>query len=323
MKDRKIVVLDDYEESLRKTADWSAVDALAEVEVHTTRLRGETLFEAVKDADAIVVVRDRTPFKADLIAKLPKLKLFIFTGGRNTQLDFAALAARGIPVGHTEMGSSKDSTVEITWALILAAAKRLEAYLALVRAGRWRDGKRLPQSLSGERLGLVGFGEIGSRVGRVGQAFGMEVVTWSPHMTAERAAAGGAKALPLEELLATSKVVSLHLVPAEATRKLLNRERLAMMRDDSILVNSARSALIDMAALPAALDARRPSIAALDVYDDEPLAADFPLAWRDDVVLSPHLGFVNDKVFANFGPGVVANLLAWLKGQPLAKPYKA
>ena len=323
MKDRKIVVLDDYEESLRKTADWSPVDALADVTVHTQRLRGDALFDAVKDADAIAVVRDRTPFKADLIARLPKLKLFIFTGGRNTQLDFAALAARGIPVANTIMGSSKDSTVEITWALILAAAKRLEPYLALVRAGRWRDGNALPQSLSGERLGLIGFGEIGSRVGRVGQALGMEVVTWSPHMTPERASAGGAKSVPLEELLATSKVVSLHLVPAEATRKLLNRERLAMMREDSILANSARSALIDMAALPAALDAGRPGMAALDVYDDEPLPANFPLRGRDDVVLSPHLGFVNDKVFANFGPGVVANLVAWLRGEPLAMPYKA
>ncbi len=320
---KKIVVLDDYEVSLRKTADWSAVDAEADVTVHNERLRGDALFDAVKDADAIVVVRDRTPFKADLIARLPRLKLFIFTGGRNTQLDFAALAARGIPVANTIMGSSKDSTVEITWALILAAAKRFEAYLALLRAGRWRDGKALPQSLSGERLGLIGFGEIGSRVGRVGQAFGMEVVTWSPHMMPERAAAGGAKSVTLEDLLGTSKVVSLHLVPAEATRKLLNRERLAMMREDSILANSARSALIDMAALPAALDAGRPGIAALDVYDDEPLPADFPLRGRDDVVLSPHLGFVNDKVFANFGPGVVANLLAWLRGEPLAMPYKA
>jgi phosphoglycerate dehydrogenase-like enzyme len=318
----RVVVLDDYEDSLRKSADWRPVEALADVSVHTQRLRGPELMAAIEDADAIVVVRDRTPFKSDLIAKLPKLKLFIFTGARNTQLDIAALAARGIPVGCTEMGESKASTTELTWTLILAAAKRLEAYMGLVRKGGWRDAGPLPAVLSGERLGLVGFGGIGARVGKVGLAFGMDVVTWSPNMTPERAAAGGAKAVSLEDLLATSKVVSLHLVPAEATRKLINAPRLASMRPDSILVNTARSALIDMAALPAALDAGRPAVAALDVYDDEPLAKDSALARRANVVLTPHLGFVNEPVFAKFGPGVVENLLAWLGGQPLARPAK-
>jgi phosphoglycerate dehydrogenase-like enzyme len=318
----RIVVLDDYEDSLRKTADWSKVEAKADVEFHTQRLRGDALLDAVRDASAIVLIRDRTPFKADLLAKMPNLKLFIFTGGRNTQLDFAALAQRGIPVANTEMSDSKPATCEITWALILAAAKRLEAYLALVRRGGWRDGKGLPQVLKGQRLGLIGFGEIGKMVARVGQAFGMELVTWSPHMTPERAAEGGAKSVTLEELLATSKVVSLHLVPGEATRKLLNAERLATMRPDSILANTARSALIDMAALEKALDRGRPAIAALDVYDDEPLPAGSGLAKRDNVVLSPHLGFVNDPVFAKFGPGIVENLMNWLEGRPLVRVVK-
>jgi phosphoglycerate dehydrogenase-like enzyme len=269
----KVVVLDDYEDSLRRTADWSAIQARADVAFHTERLRGEALFEAVKDADAIVLVRDRTPFRAELIERLPKLKCFVFTGARNTTMDAAALAKRGIPVGHTEMGESKASTSELAWALILAAAKRLEQYLALVRRGGWRDGKALPVVLAGQRLGLVGFGGIGRKVGEVGRAFGMEVVTWSPNMTPERAAQGGAKSVSLEELLSTSRVVSLHLVPSEATRKLLDAGRLATMRDDAILVNTARSALIDMAALERALEAGRPAIAALDVYDDEPLAA--------------------------------------------------
>jgi phosphoglycerate dehydrogenase-like enzyme len=317
---KKIVVLDDYERSLRNTADWSAIDSRAEVTVHHERLRGEALLRAIADANAIVVVRDRTPFKAELLAKLPKLECFIFTGGRNTQLDFASLAARGIPVANTRMTDSKPATAEITWALILAAAKRLESYLALLRKGAWRHDKGLPQVLKGQRLGLIGFGEIGKMVGKVGAAFGMELATWSPHMTPERAAEGGARAVALEELLATSKVVSLHLVPSPETRKLLDAKRLATMRDDAILVNTARSALIDMAALPAALDAGRPAMAALDVYDDEPLAADHPLLARDDVVLTPHLGFVNDPVFANFGPDVVANLAAWLDGKPMPRP---
>jgi len=315
----RIVVLDDYEDSLRKTVDWSPVQKLADVEFHTERLRGDALLAAVKDAEAVVLIRDRTPFKADLLAKMPKLKLFIFTGGRNTQLDFAALAARKIPVVNTEMSDSKAATAEMNWALILAAAKRLEAYMGLLRKGGWRDGKGLPQVLTGQRLGIIGLGDIGQRVAKVGAAFGMEVVTWSPHMTPERAAQGGAKSVPLDELLSTSKVVSLHLVPAEGTRKLLNAERLALMRADSILVNTARSALIDMAALEQALEKGRPGIAGLDVYDDEPLAADHPLLKRQNVVLTPHLGFVNDPVFAKFGPGVVENLLHWLEGRPLVR----
>ena len=318
----KVVVLDDYERSLRRTADWSAVDARADVKVHHERLRGAALLEAIRDADAIVVVRDRTPFKADLIEKLPKLRLFLFTGARNTQYDAAAFKARGIPVGSTEMGDSKASTTEITWTLILAAAKRLEAYLALVRKGGWRDEGRLPSTLAGERLGVIGLGSIGSRVAQVGKAFGMEIVTWSPHMTPERAEKGGAKSVSLEELLSTSKVVTLHLVPSAETRKLLDAKRLATMREDSILVNTARSALIDMAALAQALEQGRPGMAALDVYDDEPLPADSPLARRANVVLTPHLGFVNEPVFAKFGPGVVANLLAWMDGKPLAREVK-
>jgi phosphoglycerate dehydrogenase-like enzyme len=318
-----IVVLDDYEDSLRRTADWAPVQSRADVMVYNQRLRGDSLLEAVRDADAIVVVRDRTPFKAELIAKLPKLKCFVFTGARNTQLDMDALAARSIPVGSTAMGESKASTTEIAWALILAAAKRLESYLALVRRGGWRDAGPLPAVLAGERLGLIGFGGIGARMGKVGAAFGMEVVTWSPHMTPERASAGGAKSVTLDELLSTSKVVSLHLVPSAETRKLLDAKRLAMMREGSILVNTARAALIDMSALPAALDAGRPAIAALDVYDDEPLTPGAALAKRDDVVLTPHLGFVNEAVFSNFGPGVVANLAAWLEGKPLPNPAKA
>lgn len=162
---------------MRRCADWSAIDRAADVTVHHRKLRGDDLLAAIGEADAIAVVRDRTPFKADLLAKLPKLRYLVFTGARNTQLDAAAFAARAIPVSHTEKDPGKDSTAEHTWALILAASRRLEAGLAMVREGRWRDGGPLAAILKGERLGLIGFGEIGQRVGRVGAAFGMEVVT--------------------------------------------------------------------------------------------------------------------------------------------------
>jgi len=314
-----IVVLDDYERALRRLADWSEIDRLAEVRVFHEPLRGDVLHAALAHADAIVLMRDRTPLPAQLIARLPRLKLVVFTGSRNAALDTAALAARGIPVCHTEWGPSKDTTCELTWALVLAAAKRLEAHFDLMRDGGWRDGGPLGSMLAGERLGLIGLGEIGSRVARVGMAFGMQVVAWSPHMTAERAAALQATAVPLDELLTTSKVVSLHLVPSAATRHLLNVHSLATMRPDSLLVNTSRSALVDMAALAHALAGGRPAMAALDVYDEEPLPADHPLRRLPNVVLTPHLGFVAEPVFTRFAAGVVECLAAWLRGAPLPR----
>lgn len=315
-----IVVLDDYERALRRLADWSDIDRRAEVRLFHEPLRGDVLHAALAHADAVVLVRDRTPLRAEMISRLPQLKLVVFTGARNAALDAAALAARGIPVCHTEWGPSKDTTCELTWALILAATRRLEAHLRLVRDGDWRDSGPLAGMLAGERLGLVGLGEIGSRVARVGAAFGMHVVAWSPHMTAERAAAQRATAVSLDELLATSKVVSLHLVPSAETRHLLDAARLASMRRDSLLVNTARATLVDMAALVQALaDRGSPAMAALDVYDEEPLPPAHPLRRLPNAVLSPHLGFVAQPVFEQFAAGVVECLAAWLRGEPLPR----
>ena len=292
----RIVVLDDYERAMRRLADWSVIDRLADVIVHHEPLRGDALHAALQDADAIVVVRDRTPFRADLIERLPKLRYLVYTGARNTALDMHALAARSIPVSSTPGGPSKESTCELTWALILAASKQLESNFAAMRSGGWR-GDHLPTVLAGERLGLIGLGDIGERVARAGAVFGMQIVTWSPHMTPERAAGKGATAVPLDELLSTSRVVSLHLVPSEQTRHLLNADRLSLMRADSILVNTSRAALIDTSALIEALRLGRPALAALDVFDEEPLASEHPLRSLPNTVLTPHIGFVSQPVF--------------------------
>ena len=316
-------MLGDYERALRRLGDWSEIDRRADVEIHHDPLRGEALHTALADADAIVLVRDRTPLRADLIERLPRLRYVIFTGARNTALDAQALAVRGVPVSHTEWGPSKASTCELTWALILAASKRLEAKFAVMRAGGWRDDQPLPGVLAGERLGLIGLGEIGGRVAHVAGAFGMQVAAWSPRMTAERAAEKGATAVSLEELLSTSKVVSLHLVPTDQTRGLLNAERLERMRDDAILVNTSRSALIDTPSLLAALRAGSPALAALDVYDDEPLAAGHPLRSLNNVVLTPHIGFVSQPVFEAFAAGITECLNAWLLDEPIVRPLKS
>jgi phosphoglycerate dehydrogenase-like enzyme len=321
----RIVVLNDWERALSRLADWKAIEARADLQILHEPLQGDALVHALKDADAVVLVRDRSPFDAALIAQLPKLRYLVFTGTRNTTLDLKALQTRGIPVSHTEWGPSKDSTCEMTWALILAAMRQLPAQTALLREGRWRapEGGPLPGVLRGARLGLIGLGEIGGRVARIGQAFGMDVAAWSPHMTQERADAYGATSVPLETLLATSQVVSLHLVPTAATRHLLNAERLASMQPGSLLVNTSRSALIDPAALAQALRNGRPGMAALDVFDSEPLPADEPLRKVPNLLMTPHTGFVCEPVFQQFALGVVECLEAWLDGRivrPAATP---
>jgi phosphoglycerate dehydrogenase-like enzyme len=205
-----IVILGDYEQALRRFSNWDKLEQSSNLTFHHKPLRDEALYEAVKDADAIAIVRDRSPFNEAMIARLPKLKFLMFTGERNGTLDASALIARNIPIACTPGGPSKETTAELTWALILGASKRLIEEHKLITSGGWRDQLSVLPMLSGERLGVMGLGAIGSRVARVGAAFGMEVVTWSPRMTPERAAAENAKSVSMEELLKTSKVVTMH-----------------------------------------------------------------------------------------------------------------
>ena len=317
----KIAIFGDLEQALRRLGNWQTIDAQADVTVHHLPLQGSELVAALHDADVAVLVRDRTPFDAALLAQLPKLRYLVFTGSRNSTIDLAAFEARGVPVSHTEWGPSKDSTCELTWALILAATRQLEQQTALLRRGQWRSSTAQPLAgvLHGQTLGLIGLGEIGGRVAKVGQALGMKVVTWSPRMTAERALEKGATFVPFDELLATSKVVSLHLVATASTTKLLNADKLALMQADSLLVNTSRSALVDSAALVKALEKGQPGFAALDVFDTEPLPLDDPLRQLPNVLLTPHLGFVTEPVYQRFAAGVTECLEAWLAGKQLVR----
>lgn len=322
----KIVVLDDWENALRERVDWKAIGERADVVVHNTMLRGDALLDALRGAQCVVLIRDRTPMPGELLRQLPDLRHILFTGTRNTKLDLPAALAQGILVSHTEWGPSKASTCEMTWSLILAAARGLAGLMLTPDRPVWRDPGRvafLPTVLQGQRLGLVGLGQIGQRVAAVGRALGMEVVTWSPHMTPERAAEHGATSVSLETLLGTSRVVSLHLVPSAATRRLLDRERLALMRQDSILVNTSRADLIDTDALVDALRAGRPAYGAFDVFDQEPLPAGHPLLALPNVLLTPHYGFVAEPVFQEFARGVRRNLDAWLAGQDVPNTLTA
>lgn len=315
----KIVVLDDYEHAFNALADWQALRQRADLTLIDRPLKGQALLAQIVEADALVLMRDRTPLQAELIAQLQHLKLVVFTGTRNAALDAAALAARGIPLCHTGWGPSKDSTAELTWALIMAAHKRLVENRDALMQGQWRSPHALLPVLHGETLGLIGLGEIGSRVARYAQAFGMRVLAWSPRMTAERAQAQGATFVDLDTLLAESKVVSLHLVVTPQTQGLIDAEKLARMRHDGILVNTSRSSLVRTADLVQALQQGRPGQAALDVFDREPLPPDDPLRLLPQALLTPHLGFVARPVFETFVRDVHECLTAWLDGRPLPR----
>ena len=317
-----IVILGDYERALRRFSNWEKLDQLAKLTFHDQPLRDEALYEAVKDADAIAIVRDRSPFNEAMIMRLPKLKFLMFTGERNGTLDANALLSRNIPVAVTPGGPSKETTAELTWALILGASKRLVEENKLIASGGWRDELSVLPMLAGERLGVMGLGSIGSRVARVGAAFGMEVVTWSPHMTPERAAVENAKAVSLEELLKTSKVVTMHLVAGPGTKGLLSADQLSLMRPDAILVNTSRAALINMADLQKALAIGRPRQAAIDVFDIEPLPESDPLRNTPNLLVTPHLGFIAEPIFEVFSNGITQTLEAWLEGRPVPHPFK-
>ena len=317
-----IVILGDYERALKRFSNWEKLEKQANITIHHEPLHDEALYEAVKDADAIAIVRDRSPFNEAMIARLPKLKFLMFTGERNGTLDATALISRNIPIACTPGGPSKETTAELTWALILGASKRLIEENKLIASGGWRDQLSVLPMLSGERLGIMGLGAIGSRVARVGAAFGMEVVTWSPRMTPERAAAENAKSVSLKELLATSKVVSMHLVAGPGTKGLISADQLALMRPDAILVNTSRSALIHMGDLQKALAQGRPGQAAVDVFDIEPLPVNDPLRATPNLLVTPHLGFIAEPIFATFSKGITDTLEAWLDNKPVPHPFK-
>jgi len=316
-----IVILGDYERALRRFSNWDALEQKATLTIHHEPLREDALYEAVKDADAIAIVRDRAPLNEAMIARLPKLKFLMFTGERNGTLEASALVARNIPMACSPGGPSKETTAELTWALILGASKRLVEQNHLLASGGWRDQLSVLPMLAGERLGVMGLGSIGSRVARVGAAFGMEVVTWSPRMTPERAAAENAKSVSLDELLKTSKIVTMHLVAGPGTKGLISADQLALMRSDSILVNTSRAALINMGDLQKALALGRPGQAAIDVFDVEPLPEKDPLRNTPNLLATPHLGFIAEPIFATFAKGIIETLEAWLDQKPVPHPF--
>jgi len=312
----KLAILDDYQRQALKMADWGVLKGV-EVKVF------DAPFASVEEAgrqlapfDILCLMRERMAFPRQLVEKLPNLKFVSLTGRRAGSLDAKALAERGIPISHTGAGNGTASTVELAWGLILAAARNLAKAERNMRSGKWHDDLPAGISLGGKRLGLLGAGGIGAKVGAVGKAFGMEVVAWSQNLTEEKAAAAGVRYLPKDELLSSADVITIHMVLSDRTRNLLGRKELEKIKPGGILVNTSRGPIVDEAALLEWLRGGK-GHAALDVYDREPLPADHPLRKLPNVTLSPHLGYVNEENYRTFYRDTVENVAAWLAGKPI------
>ncbi|RJF79690.1 D-2-hydroxyacid dehydrogenase family protein [Azospirillum cavernae] len=309
-----VAILDDYQSVARDLADWSRLPPGSALTVFDQPFADlDSAAAALAPFDVLVIMRERTPFPAALIDRLPALKLLVTTGARNNAIDLNACAARGIPVSGTGMIGTP--TAELTWGLILALTKRITVEERALRAGQWQTG--LTDGLGGRRLGLVGLGKLGTQVARVGQAFGMEVAAWSPNLTDERAAAAGVARLDKADLFASSDVVSVHLVLSERTQGIVGAADFAAMKPTGLFVNTSRAGLVDEAALMAALREGRIGGAGIDVFPVEPLPADSP--WRDlpNTVLTPHLGYVTRQNYAVFYRDALDDILAWQAGAPV------
>lgn len=309
----RVAVLDDYQRVARDMADWTSLGPGVSIQFFQQPIPTGELPSRLAGFDIIVAMRERTPFPRALIEALPNLTLLVTTGRRNLAIDLEAAAERGIPVCGTAIQSTP--TAELTWALILALARRVPQEAASMRAGGWQT--TLGVGLQGTVLGVVGLGKLGSQVARVGQAFGMQVLAWSQNLTAEAAEAVGARRVDKETLFREADVVTLHVVLSDRTRGLVRTSELAAMKRTAYLVNTARGPIVEEAAL---LDALRHGViagAALDVYDEEPLPSDHPLRTLDNVILTPHLGYVTEVNYREMYGQAVEDISAFLAGTPI------
>jgi phosphoglycerate dehydrogenase-like enzyme len=313
----RVAVLDDWQQVAQRCADWTPLRARADVEFFATPFSGEDdTARRLVDFDIVLAVRERTPFPASLSKRLPKLKMFGLTGARAALVDVAAMIDRGVTVCYTGGGPSGATTAELALGLMLAATRHIAAGDAAVRAGRFQRGVPVGVVLAGKTIGLIGLGRIGALMARYCRALDMRVLAWSRNLTDEKAAAAGAQHATKEELLASSDIVSLHLVLSDRTRGVVGAADLARMKSGAILINTARAGLVDEAALIEAVESGR-VFAALDVFSVEPLPADHPLARAPNTVLTPHLGYSALEVYEEYYRHSIENALAFLDGKPI------
>lgn len=309
----KIALLDDYQNGALAAADWRSQND-AEITVFNEHLGGEdAVAAALERFEIIVAMRERTPFPRSLLERLPNLKLLVTTGMRNLAIDMDAARNRGIVVCGTEMLGYP--AFEHAWALILALTKQIPREDRAMKAGGWQQASGV--GLYGKTLGVLGLGNLGAQAARAGQAFGMQVIAWSPNLTDERAAALGVTRVEKDDFFRQSDVITIHMVLSERSRGLVGAPQLALMKPTSYLINTSRGPIIDEAALIEALRAERIAGAGIDVYDVEPLPVDHPLRGLDNVVLTGHTGYVVKELYQLVYGQAVENIVAWRAGEPV------
>ena len=311
----RAAILDDYQNVAMAMADWSPVAKDVEIEVFNEPLASQDAAVKALQGFAIVVgMRERTPFPRAVIEALPDLKLLITTGAKNNSFDLKAAAERGVTVCGT--GAVGSPTTGITFGLILELTRRIG-----FENGRLKRGERwqvtIGQDLEGLTLGIVGLGKLGRRSAEVAKAFGMKVIAWSQNLTPEKAGEAGVAYASREELFATSDIVTVHYQLGPRSRGLITANDLGRMKKTAYLVNTARGPLVDEQALIAALREKRIAGAGLDVFDVEPLPLDHPFRALDNVVITPHLGYVSEQNYKKYFPDIVEDIRAWLEGNPV------
>jgi phosphoglycerate dehydrogenase-like enzyme len=313
----KIAILDDYQNIALKLADWSTLARRAEITVFNDHIADSAaIIDRLIPFDVVCVMRERTPLPRDIIQRLPRLKLIASTGPGNASIDMAAAAEHGVSV--TATGYRSTPTIELTWALILAGARHIVPESNAVRAGGWQT--TVGQELEGKVLGVVGLGRIGAQVARIGLAFGMKIIAWSQNMTPEIAGAAGATMVPKSELFRQADIVTVHLVLSKRTRGLIGAAELEVMKPTARLINTSRGPIVDEAALIAALQSHSIAGAALDVFDQEPLPAGHPFRSLDNVLATPHIGYVGEDLYRTFYHDVVTSISAWLDERATEEP---
>ena len=310
----KVAVLDDYQGVALRMADWSALRGRADVTVFRDHLSdSNAVVERLRPFDVVCVMRERTPLPGSILEQLPNLKLIASTGPRNASIDVAAAKARGITVCATR--SAPNGAAELTWGLILAVIRNLPAESASLRGGGWQVS--VGGDLDGKTIGVLGLGRIGARTAKVARAFGMDVIAWSQNLTRERAEEQGARLVSKEELFREADIVTVHLVLSGRTRGIVGAPELKLMKPTAYLVNTSRGPLVDESALIDALRSRAIAGAALDVYGTEPLPESHPFRSLDNVLATPHIGFVTRDAYELFYRETVENIAAWLSGKPI------
>jgi phosphoglycerate dehydrogenase-like enzyme len=312
----RCAVLDDFQNVASACADWSTLSDRVEVVSFAEHFATEDeLAAALADFDFVVTLRERVPFPDSLLNRLPRLKLLIASGMRNSVIDYAAAKAGGVTVCGTQ--SSSTPPVELTWALLLGLARGIvQENNALRDGGPWQS--TVGADLHSRTLGLLGLGKIGSRVAQVGLAFGMEVTAWSRHLTKERADEVGVElASSKEELLASSDFISVHLALSDRTRGLLGAAEIALLKPTAYLINTSRAAIVDQEALLAALHEGRIAGAGVDVFEVEPLPGNHPMRTAPRLLATPHLGYVSRANYARYYGQALEDIQAYLDGDPV------